>query len=426
MSQSFTHDDGIEPRSGASPDGSLDEQLAAEIADHLAAAAGDLKQRGETEDEAARLALAKFGDVARVKRQCWWIHNGEEVMFRTAGIALLSLLTLGVAVVCFGGWQLQRNLAARTEKLSEQLESLTTTQQALLSQQQPPQIIGRAYLGERSKPAADVAIKIYRFPESEGGVGRTRGVTVDVVRTDAEGRFKTGALQYGDYCLLAPLRAPNGESDDALVFKMIQTKPLALVPGSGAATVDLDLLASGQIDITTSADIPDVIRFNDGTDLKIPVNLQVMAVAWSDGDLPVRSTAPNNYRGVDPIKEWPVPFDYLVKPFPASTLPRTLWLPTRTYQVHASIAFAENSDSQMPGKYFGAVYSGRPNQLQVVANKATAIKLTLPDGLVTEELKAAIPTANAGMSNFPQGSVGAVAEKMHLGLQIEPTSKVAP
>ena len=57
MSQSFAHDGGIEPRSGASPDGSLDEQLAAEIADDLAAAAGDLKRRGEAEDEAARLAV---------------------------------------------------------------------------------------------------------------------------------------------------------------------------------------------------------------------------------------------------------------------------------------------------------------------------------------------------------------------------------
>jgi hypothetical protein len=50
-----------------------------------------------------RIELARFGDVALVKRQCWWIHNGEEFMFRTVGIALLSLLTIGVAVVGFGG-----------------------------------------------------------------------------------------------------------------------------------------------------------------------------------------------------------------------------------------------------------------------------------------------------------------------------------
>ena len=120
MSQSFADDGGIQRGGGESSSGSLDEQLAAEIADHLAAAAGDFIRRGEAEDQAATLALARFGDVARVKRQCWWIHNGEEVMFRTVGIGLLSLLTIGVAVVGFGGWQLQRNLASRTEQLSEQ------------------------------------------------------------------------------------------------------------------------------------------------------------------------------------------------------------------------------------------------------------------------------------------------------------------
>ena len=130
MSQSFAHDGGMEQSGGESSD----EQLAAEIADHLAAATGDLVRRGEAEEQAARLALARFGDVARVKRQCWWIHNGEEVMFRMAGIGLLSLLTIGVAVVGFGGWQLQRNLTSRTEELSEQLASLTTTQQAMLAQ----------------------------------------------------------------------------------------------------------------------------------------------------------------------------------------------------------------------------------------------------------------------------------------------------
>ena len=68
-------------------------------------------------------------------------------MFRTAGIALLSLLTIGVAVVGFGGWQLQRP-ALRAEELSEQLASLTTTQQAMLAarpaRDRRPGVLGRS------------------------------------------------------------------------------------------------------------------------------------------------------------------------------------------------------------------------------------------------------------------------------------------
>src|SRR4029079_9928920 len=217
MSQSFAHDRGSE-RSGGAPDGSsnesFDDQLAAEIADHLAAAADDLVRRGEAEDQAARMAIARFGDVARIKRQCWWIHNGEDVMFRTAGIVLLSLLTIGVAVVGFGGWQLQRNLASRTEELSGQLASLTTTQQAMLAQQRPPEITGLAYLGDPSKPAKDVEIKVFRFSdETPSNMGmQASGVGMRRLRTDALGHFDSGILQSGEYCLLAPLVDPEGNA----------------------------------------------------------------------------------------------------------------------------------------------------------------------------------------------------------------------
>ena len=46
MSQSFAHDGETDPHGGPSSGGSLDEQLADEIADHLAAAAGDLVRPG--------------------------------------------------------------------------------------------------------------------------------------------------------------------------------------------------------------------------------------------------------------------------------------------------------------------------------------------------------------------------------------------
>ena len=231
MSQSFAHDGGIEPRGGESPAGSSDELLAAEIADHLAAAAGDLKRRGEAEDEAARLALARFGDVALVKRQCWWIHNGEEVMFRTAGNRAVELVDDRRGRGWFGGWQLQRSLASRTEELSEQLASLTTTQQAMLAQQRPPEITGLAYLGDPSRPAKDIEIQVFRFSEEPPSnvSPRASGVITRRLRTDSRGHFDSGILQSGEYCVLGPLLDPEGQADEhELIFSRLQSGPLYL------------------------------------------------------------------------------------------------------------------------------------------------------------------------------------------------------
>ncbi len=332
MSQSFANDGGMEREDS----GSLDEQLAAEIADHLAAAAGDFMRRGEAEDQAARLALARFGDVAHVKRKCWWIHNGEDVMFRTAGIALLSLLTIGVAVVGFGGWQLQRNLASRTAELSQQLASLTATQQAMLAQQRPPEITGRAYLGDRSTPAEDVEIQVFRFSEGppSNTDPRASGVVTRRLRTDALGHFDSGILQSGEYSVLGPLMDPEGKANNQeFLFKQLQSRPLYLTAGVGKSTVELDLAASGRIRLAVTG-IPNSVTIADEE-----VRIFVRISAWIDGMWFFQRT-PVPPSDEPPRDGWPLPLPtpYYTGSAPAD-LPRAWWLPPRDYSVTLQLTF---------------------------------------------------------------------------------------
>ncbi len=211
MSPSFAHEGNIDPR-GDAPGGSLDDELSAEIADHLAAAAGELERRGAPEDEAATGALARFGDVRQIKRQCWWIHKGDEVMYRAAGITLLSLLTVGVVALALGGWQLQHSV-------SEQLETLSATQQALLAQQRPPQVAGALLPGRQIKASArrgGAGLPVFGRADREFGIrlhATRHGVVTRRLHTNARGRFDSGILQSGEYCLLAPVFMPDGTAD---------------------------------------------------------------------------------------------------------------------------------------------------------------------------------------------------------------------
>jgi len=371
MSQSFASDGGAEPRDGTSSD----EQLAAEIADHLAAAAGDLKRRGEAEDEAARLALARFGDVALVKRQCWWIHNGEDFMFRTVGIALLSLLTIGVAVVGFGAWRLQSTLTSRTEELSEQLASLTTTQQAMLVQQRPPEITGLAYLGDPSTPAKDVEIRVFRFseePASDMGKSAT-GVVTRRLRTDALGRFDSGILQAGEYCVLGPLMDPEGKaSEHEFLFSQLQSRPLYLTAGVGKSTVDLDLVASARIRLSVT-DIPNVVTIA-GEEVRVFVQILVSTDGVRIFEHMQSRPQPVQPSDEPPRDGWPLPLPKSSRFASAvqrpADLPRAWWLPPRDYSIELRLSFFPTNTPVIHTKPI-------PIALKLIPGRTAAITVSL-------------------------------------------------
>src|SRR5438045_1954912 len=71
-------------------------EIQAEIDDHLATAAEQLQSQGIATQEALQKSQQKFGDAAAISRRCYWIKQGDALMFRTAVILLLFILCLSL------------------------------------------------------------------------------------------------------------------------------------------------------------------------------------------------------------------------------------------------------------------------------------------------------------------------------------------
>ena len=321
-----------------------------------------------------------------------------------------------------GGWQAQRNLATRTEELSQQLASLAATQEAILAQQRPPEISGLCYLGDPSKPAADVELKIYRFSDSGDTMGRTVGVYADFVRTDAAGRYATGPVQLGDYCVIAPLRAPPDVSEEDLYFKEIQSRPVSLVAGTGTVNVDLDLLAAGSIRVETAAPVPETVRVKDGAEIFISLNYNIFS--GHDGGNPIRAALDPIYFGPQSSRatEWPVPFGVTrAAPRPLS---KTWSLPPRTYVFTPSLNLSSERWQVWvaPGNSSYLGHIDGQFDVTVLPNETTTVTIALPESF-PEAIKDAAPQSqrpNSAMQlAFKPGTVGDIVQKMKLGLNVE-------
>ncbi len=266
----------------------------AEIADHLAAAAAELAQRGRPEHEAALMSQARFGDVASIRRKCWWIQQGDRIMLRWFGIALLGSLVVAVLTLAAGGWRVQTALAARLEALTEELASIHDSQQQLLTRQPAgaaPEIRGHAYLGDASRPAAGAEIEIWNASEMK----RFRRL-----RTDSEGQFRSQQLPPGDYFVLAPLLVDNAKGPYKVIGSRainyyLQSQPLYVYAGLEPQGLAFDMqLHFGQLSIeidkpaATAPDSPKpqlqaILLFgpdNAGPSLPVDPNGPAQNLAW--------------------------------------------------------------------------------------------------------------------------------------------------
>src|SRR4051794_21930717 len=86
-------------------------EIQAEIADHLATAAEQLQSQGLGADLARQKSQEQFGDVAAATRRCYWIKQGDALMFRTAVIVLLAILCLALGFTTFSSVRSQRHMA---------------------------------------------------------------------------------------------------------------------------------------------------------------------------------------------------------------------------------------------------------------------------------------------------------------------------
>jgi hypothetical protein len=233
--------------------GQTQDEIAAEIADHLAAAEADLTKHGIAADEARQAARKKFGDVEKIQKTCYWIQNGETIMLRWTLVALASVLCVLLGLSVLGNWRTQSQLAEQVGKLSEELKAMAAAKQIPPPVPQPPEITGVIYAGTKDKPMANAAIAVIK---TDGTVVRRTGC-------DAQGRYRSGPLEAGDYCIATETENPplvvNPISPNARWFT--QTQPLFVHASSGTVPLDIDArFHQGELKISTSRTLPEIHR----------------------------------------------------------------------------------------------------------------------------------------------------------------------
>ena len=273
----------------------LNSDITDELTDHLALATRDLQLAGHQADEAQNLARQKFGDIAAIRRRLWWIHQGDEIMLRTAFAAVLVILVVAIAALGIGGWQMNQIIG----ELGATLASMNETQRALLESREkedrPRAIRGRLYLGDKSKPASYASVDVLSLPE---------GKKVDTLMADEDGRFGTSSLPAGHYTILAPLLPQKNKQSLRPVpgFFALQSRPISVYPWSNDATVELDvaMVGYGQVSFELARPFPTVIpvEHNNATAAIFPA--LVIAIPSGAREIPVREL-----RSADRI-EWPI------------------------------------------------------------------------------------------------------------------------
>ncbi len=232
--------------------------IAAELADHLAESTTAARVRGLNEEQAKAHAANRFGDVAAILRQCWWIKKGEVIMFRSAAIILGCICVIGLFTVAYSAWRIEASFTDQMGTLSQELSELNETGARFLSQPQATQmeIAGHLYLGDPSVPAASGEVEIWDAMEM---------TVVRRVRSEADGSFRSGALTFGDYFVIAPLQGMTNEivtidgNKNAHHRYAAQSQTIALHTASGTEICNMDvLLPNGGLAVEIVGDLPRV------------------------------------------------------------------------------------------------------------------------------------------------------------------------
>jgi hypothetical protein len=221
-------------------------EIQAEINDHLATAAEQLQSRGATAEQARQTSQQEFGNATAISRRCYWIKQGDALMFRTAVILLLSLLCVALGATVFSTWRSQRQTAEQMAALAEQLKLFAEQNAVPISaaEAKPLEITGVVFLGSPDKPSSNTEIIVCRVSDGE---------IIRRVTTLGDGSFRSGPLGAGDYSLIVkdgrstPGRAPA-----------TQTAPIYVYPGVATEPIKIDAAAykGGQIGVRLSQPLP--------------------------------------------------------------------------------------------------------------------------------------------------------------------------
>ncbi|MFO0900373.1 MAG: carboxypeptidase-like regulatory domain-containing protein [Pirellulales bacterium] len=104
---------------------SLRQDIADELADHLAAALQDQRLRGADESTARQLVLQRFGDPSQVAQQLWVDAMKEPIMRQRALLVLAALLVVGVFAANGLAWMAFRQLRESNAALVARLEGFS-------------------------------------------------------------------------------------------------------------------------------------------------------------------------------------------------------------------------------------------------------------------------------------------------------------
>jgi len=327
----------------------VESDIADEIGDHLSLAARDLQLAGHPTDEAQQLAENKFGNVAAIHRRLWWIQKGDEVMFRIGFAIVMVVVILAVAGLGIGGWQMSQTLDA----VGETLATLKESQRSLTSLQvqdiRVPQITGSCYVGDRSRPAKNVELRVYDLPERQ---------LVRRVVTDERGNFKSGYLPTGTYTVIAPLvgadnpvysySSSSATPETLLGAYQVQSGLIDVHPEKPPLPIefDLEMIPVGEIAFELAGSLPIQFEYpSEHGGYTIEIKLALL-VAHNVPSLPIRDPimhAPGvKTETVGTFYHNPGRMDWLNARAPSNqrTLPNPKLLPAKEYKVGACVRAA--------------------------------------------------------------------------------------
>jgi cell division protein FtsB len=230
-------------------------EIQAEIADHLATAAEKLQSQGLPTVEAREKSQAKFGDADLIGRRCYWIKQGDALMFRTAIIVLLSLLCCALGLVAFNGYRSQRHMAEQMAALAAELKALAQQRNVPATIPEPPpepqplKIKGHVYLGTRDKPASNWEVMVCQA---------FNGEPIRRLTTSANGAFDSDQIAPGDYTLIVN-QTGMGQGGRAARGVSTQTKPIYVYPATPQVDLAIDaLFRTGAITVELSRPLPKI------------------------------------------------------------------------------------------------------------------------------------------------------------------------
>ena len=228
-------------------------EIQAEITDHLATAAERHQSGGLGETESREKAREAFGDVREIGRRCYWIKQGDSLMYRGAIALLLAVLALSLIAVTLRSWQAESRMADQIGALTAQLKELAERQPAAaapIAIPAPIEITGRAFAGNRLAGGAPLSV-----------IDVSHGKTVRQLKSDSDGSFTSGPLAGGDFALVGPV-SPAAPTEEPM---QVQFAPIAAYPGVNVPHQDLDLAFHyGRLGISLSRPLPEFEVEGDG------------------------------------------------------------------------------------------------------------------------------------------------------------------